>query len=202
MANPLASLVVQNGSQESFHSVGSQPAESPDNNVLLKANHGAPVKAFDLPVYDIESYLGDPKNGSLLDKSTNTATKASASRSSKQSASNGSVEPVSLGSKTSHHVSALMQLCQLKGLKAEFDINGDASNADFGGTLRIGDNEILSDEHWHSKKEAKEALAQKGIEAARGMESTKNVNAEVTKKNWVGMLQGKSLPALPWVKCI
>ena len=90
-------------------------------------------------------------------------------------------------------MSALTILCQQKGLVPDFQIDGDVSNADFGGLLKIGDVTIASDERWHSKKEAREALAEIGLETVKGMEAKKTESSTlgVKDKNWIGMLLGK-----------
>ena len=90
-------------------------------------------------------------------------------------------------------MTALNLLCQQKGLLPDFQVDGDAPNANFGGVLKIGDVTITSDERWHSKKEAREALAEKGFETVKGMEGKrKEASAPGEKdKNWIGMLVGK-----------
>ena len=79
-----------------------------------------------------------------------------------------------------------------KRTQPDFQIDGDASNADFGGLLKIGDVTITSDERWHSKKEAREALAEKGFQTVEKMENKKKgTSAPGDKdKNWIGMLVG------------
>lgn len=74
----------------------------------------------------------------------------------------------------------------------DFQIDGDAI-ADFGGILKIGDVTIASDERWHSKKEAREALAEKGLEAVKDMEAKRKGTSTPAEKdkNWIGMLVGK-----------
>lgn len=75
-----------------------------------------------------------------------------------------------------------------KRLVADYQIDGDAS--DFGGVLKIGDVTIASDERWHSKKAAREALAEKGFEAVKDMEakSKELVATGEEDKNWIGIL--------------
>jgi len=197
MADLLSSLVLpnNNSSQESFHSISSQPP--PDINTVPEPTtdtHDSALQAAGLPIYEAESYLTDPKNASLHEKLVNgKKSQPQSSRPARQSSETGA--PVSLGSKTSHHVSALMIACQAQGLSPVFEIEGGISQADFGGILRIGSVTIASDERWHSKKEAKEALAEKGLESVKTMEGKREAagteNGEV--KNWVGMLHGESL---------
>ena len=104
-------------------------------------------------------------------------------------------QPVPLGSKSSHHITALNLLCQQKGLLPNFEIDGDASTADFGGLLKIGDLTFTSDERWHSKKEAREALAVMALEHVKGMEGKKKEPGTPgeNNKNWIGMLVGMCL---------
>lgn len=94
-------------------------------------------------------------------------------------------------------MSALNSLCQLKGVVPIFEIDGDISNADFGGVLKIGEITIASDERWHSKKEVKEALAEKGLNAVKTMDAKRKEPGTPgeTGRNWVGMLHGKASKA-------
>ena len=181
MADLMSSLILpkngSNGSQESFHSVSSQP---PPNSVLMPSSQAEEptspsssqaqascFQAAGLLVYDIDSYLTDPKNAELLKKTP----KGNQSQHKTPQRASNSLEPVLLGSRTSYHVSALNSLCQLKGVMPIYEIDGDISNADFGGVLKIGEITIASDERWHSKKEVKEALAEKGLDAVKTMDA-------------------------------
>ena len=204
MADLISSLLLpkngSNGSQESFHSVSSQPPPSsvpipssqaqeptPPSSSQAQASY---FQAAGLPVYDIDSYLTDPNNAELLKKTP----KGNQSQHKTPQRASNSLEPVLLGSKTSHHVSALNSLCQLKGVMPIFEIDGDISNADFGGVLKIGEITIASDERWHSKKEVKEALAEKGLDAVKTMDAKRKEPGTRGEagRNWVGMLLGKA----------
>lgn len=195
MTDLLTSLVDPsnlNSSQESFHSISSQP---PSHDIAMAEPtthaHASAFQAAGLPIFDAESFLTDPKHASLRDKAASaTKPKSQTSKRAQQSSDTG--EPVSLESKTSHYVGALNTLCQTKGFLPVFEIEGDASVPDFGGALRLRDVTIASEERWHSKKEAREALAQKGLETARGMpkEKSTDTGGDMDERNWVGMLLG------------
>ena len=200
MADLLSSLILPKNSQESFHSTTSQPQsnvapEIPSKALILTPPSSAQeqasaFQATDLPVYNIDAYLTDPQNADLL----KTSAKGNQSQPKMSQRANDSLEPIPLGSRTSHYVSTFMNLCQSKGLVPFFDIDGDVSNAEFRGALRIGDVTIVSEKRWHSKKEAREALAAKGLETVQKME-TKHKEPGIPgepEKNWVGMLQGTS----------
>lgn len=139
-------------------------------------------------MYSVESFLNDPQNAALLVKSTPQTTNLS------RTIPPQTLEPVQLGSKTSHQVSALYNLCQSKGITPEFEIDGEADVADFGGVLRIEGFTITSDKRARSKKEMKEALAEQGVEVVKQIQAKSKgfagrENAE--KKNWVGILHGE-----------
>ena len=201
MTDLLESLVLPKSSQESFHSLAEHPSPSSLTNVDVSANHdpGTPqpssqsqlsaLQAAGLPVHNVDTYLAAPENAALLNRAPDR--KKTPTKQPKPGLD--PAQPVSLGSKSSHHVTALNLLCQQKGLLPDFQIDGDASTADFGGLLKIGDVTITSDERWHSKKEAREALAEKGFETVKGMENKgKKTGAAGEKdKNWIGMLVGK-----------
>lgn len=197
MADLLQSLVLPNSSQESFHSSAEHPSPSspthvPANSDILQSSsqsHSSALQAAGLPIYGVDAYLAAPENAALLRPAPNR--KNAPTQQPKPEVD--SAQPVSLGSKSSHHVSALTILCQQKGLVPDFQIDGDVSNADFGGLLKIGDVTIASDERWHSKKEAREALAEIGLETVKGMEAKKTESSTlgVKDKNWIGMLLGK-----------
>ena len=91
-------------------------------------------------------------------------------------------------------MSALNSLCQLKGVMPIYEIDGDISNADFGGVLKIGEITIASDERWHSKKEVKEALAEKGLDAVKTMDAKRKELATPgeARRQWVGIMNGKA----------
>lgn len=73
-----------------------------------------------------------------------------------------------------------------------FEIEGET---DFGGVLKLRDVNVTNDQRWSSKKEAKERLAEKGLETVKGMEASKKEAGppQERKTDWVGMLLGKSM---------
>ena len=201
MSDLLASLLApkSNSSQESFQSSYSQPSPNSGPATASSAsgiNSPAPSKlqasAFQdagLSVYDIDSYLAEAKNPAL---STQAPNEGSHSQHKSTQVASNRLEPISLGSKTRHHVSALNILCQAKGLTAIFEIDGVM---DFGGVLKLGETTVKSEERWKSKKDAKEGLAEKGLEIvkaidAKGKQSERSGEAG---KNWVGMLNGECI---------
>ena len=201
MADLLDSLVLRNSSQESFHSSTEHPSTSSPTDDSANQNHdpatpqsssqsqSSALQAAGFPIYGVDAYLADPKNAALLHRAPD---RKNASTKQPEPETNPA-QPVSLGSKSAHHVTVLNLLCQQKGFVLDFQIDGDASHADFGGFLKIGDVTIASDERWHSKKEAREALAEMGLETVKGMEAKKNEPGTPGKKdkNWIGMLHGK-----------
>ena len=199
MADLLESLVLHNISQESFHSLAEHPLPSSLTDVSTNQASDTPqptsqsqlsaLQAAGLPIHNVDAYFAAPENAALLHRAPDR--KNATTQQSKPGLE--PAQPVSLGSKSSHHVTTLHLLCQQKGLVPDFQVDGDASIASFGGVLKIGDVTITSDERWHSKKEAREALAKKGLETVKGMEGKrKGKSAPGEKdKNWIGMLAGK-----------
>lgn len=197
MADLLSSLILPSSprsSQESFRSVASQADTS--SSSLAKAQStsttfsaSAAFQQAGLPVYDIDHYLKE--NANLRATSSNSK---SLSQRPAQIA-NGTAEPVHLGTKTSYFVAALNTQCQLKGFVPVFEIEGDASNADFGCVLKLRDVEVTSDQRYPSKKEARERLAEKGLEVVKGIEAKKGESGAAAEpgKNWVGLLHGESM---------
>ena len=102
------------------------------------------------------------------------------------------LEPVSLGSKTRYHVTALNLLCQSKGLTLVFEIDG---LVDFGGVVKIGGTTVTSEERWRSKKDAREGLAEKGLDVAKTMDvkGKQDETSGEAGKNWIGVLLGESV---------
>ena len=190
MTDLLKSLVLPNSSQESFHSLAehfssSSPAPNTADHDSATAqspslSQPSALQAAGLPIYDVDAFLAAPENATLLHHAPDRK--------------NAPTQPVALGSRSTHHVATLNIVCQQKGLVPDFQIDGDASNADFGGSLKIGDVVIARDERWHSKKEAREALAERGLEILKGMEAEKKVpnTSGVKDKNWIGLLLGQS----------
>lgn len=148
-----------------------QPHESHSG---IHAAAAAAAHPGGLVVHDVDAYLSDSKTLALMGSSS-------------------SPQPVQLGgAKTSHHIAALYQLCQGRGLVPLFEIEAQA-NGGFGGWLQVGNETIFSSEGWLSKKEAKEALAEKGFELVKGMDTKGKLGVvEGGPKNWIGILQGAS----------
>ena len=206
MTDLLGSLVLpNNSSQDSFHSLAEHPSPSspthpsanhdhdPDSATAQPSSQSPPsaLQAAGLPIYGVDAYLSASENAALLHRAPDRNN--APMRQPNQDL--GPAQPVSLGSKSSHHTTALNLLCQQKGLTLDFQIDGDASNANFGGLLKIGDLTIASDERWHSKKEAREALSGMALESVKGMDPKKKAPGTPGEKdkNWVGMLVGKCL---------
>lgn len=201
MADLLRSLVLPNSSQESFHSLAEHP--SPNSPTDVSTNHDSGTAQTSsksqfsvgqmggLPIYGVDAYLAAPENAALLHRAPD---RKNAPTNQPKPGIDPS-QPVSLGSKSSNHLIALNHLCQLKGLVPDFQIDGDASNANFGGSLKIGDVIIHSDERWHSKKEAREGLAEKALKTVTGMEGKRKEPGTTGEKdkNWIGILVGKYL---------
>ena len=128
----------------------------------------------------LEGYLNDPKNQALLAAHARRATSQTAQVESK---------PIQLGSpKTSHHVPLLYTLCQKRGIVPKFDIEGNQFG--FGGRLQIGDEIISRDERWSTKKEAREELAERGVEVVKSMQERAKEPAVGPGTSWVGLLLG------------
>ena len=195
-------------SHESFHSTRSQQEEAPTTNPGPIADlHTAALQAAGLPVYDIDTFLNDPRNQASPEAKSPPQKK----QRTNHGLSSSSSAPQQIGSpKTTHNVPALHQLCQERGLVAEYDIDGDQAMW-FGGTVTVGGEVIMSDQRWQNKKETKERLAELALPLVREMElrqkakpvpsssssssSSPNEKREL-ERNWVGMLVGKFSPLL------
>ena len=201
MADLLESLVCSNSSQESFHSVAEHTSPSSPADASATQDSATPQsslqsqllahQAAGLPIYGIDDYLAAPENAALLKRAPDRKNAPT-----KQPKAETKISlPVPLGSRSSHHLIALNNLCQQKGFVSDFQIDGDASKADFGGLLKVGDVIIASDERWHSKKEAREALAEMGLETVKCMAAVRKELGTPSEKdkNWIGMLVGMSL---------
>lgn len=194
MADLVSSLIVPNSprsSQDSFRSVASQtdlppPSSSNAPPAASAFSSSAAFQQVGLDVYDIDQYLSENANLRV------TPTHGKALSKGSSPAANGTTEPVALGTKTSYFVGALNTQCQCKGFLPVFEIEGDT---DFGGVLKLRDVNITSDRRWASKKEAREGLAEKGLETVRRMEAKQKEPGipQEGRKNWVGMLHGKSM---------
>ena len=196
MTDLLEALVLLNSSQESFHSLVEHPSPM-DNSAHDSASQPPPqskaglsaLEAAGLPIHDVDAYLAAPENAALLHRAPDRKNAPM-----KQPTPDlDPAQPVPLGSRSSHNITALNLLCQQKGLLPDFQIDGDASTADFGGLLKVGDLTFASDERWHSKKEAREALAVMALEHVKGMEGKRKEPGTPgeNNKNWIGMLSGR-----------
>lgn len=158
--------------------------------------NGTPPKALTdlsttgIPVEDIEAYLRD------CEPLPDFSAPKRKTPSSNPNAGTTTGEPVLIGS-TSNYVSTLTSLCQVKGLpNPVFEIDGQADIASFnGGVLHIGDVTVARDGYWKSKKEAREGLAEKGLEIVKEMparvKERSNGSGGGEKENWVGILHGE-----------
>ena len=90
---------------------------------------------------------------------------------------------------TSHHVGQLNNKCQVLGLNARYEIDGEHPTG-FSGSLQLGSHTITMDERWPSKKAAKEGLAQKGLAVVRDL-NRKKAEDEGSVENWIGLLNSK-----------
>ncbi|KAL9001010.1 MAG: hypothetical protein Q9169_000494 [Polycauliona sp. 2 TL-2023] len=188
-------------SHESFHSTRSQQ-EPPINNQVQPDLHTAALQAAGLPIYDIETFLNDPRNQLRAEAKSPPQKKQKTA----QALSPSSSVPEQIGSpKTTHNVPALHQLCQERGLVAEYEIDGDQIMW-FGGTVTVGGEVIMSDHRWRNKKETKERLAELALPVVREMQpkakgkavpSSPNEKYE-PERNWVGMLLG-NVSFLPYL---
>ncbi|KAL8716657.1 MAG: hypothetical protein Q9225_006027, partial [Loekoesia sp. 1 TL-2023] len=196
MASLLGQTIASKTSNESFHSSHShQQASSPiftgPSSHVTTDLHAAALKAAGLPIYDIDAYLNDPRNQETL---TSPPAKSPPQKKQKvaedNSSSSSSCTPVQLGApKTTHHVSALHQLCQERGLVADYEIDGDQGGG-FGGMVTIGGQTVASEQRWRNKKEAKEGLAELAMPSVKEMEAVGKQKGENggQDKNWVGLL--------------
>ncbi|KAL8853611.1 MAG: hypothetical protein Q9221_001597 [Calogaya cf. arnoldii] len=182
-------------SHESFHSTRSQPELSKDNptpNQVMTDLHTAALQAAGLPIYDIETFLNDPRNQASPESKSPPQKK----HRTNQAKSSSSSAPEQIGSpKTTHNVPMLHHLCQERGLVAEYEIDGDQVLG-FGGTVTAGGETFMSDQRWQNKKDAKEALSELAVPVVREMGAIRKGQAvPLTPKekpgperNWVGML--------------
>ncbi|KAL9010365.1 MAG: hypothetical protein Q9173_004689, partial [Seirophora scorigena] len=188
--------LVSKDSNESFHSTHSHQETPSLSHVSPDDVHSA---AFGkgVPIYNVDAYLNDPRN-----QENGTSPPAKSSLHQEQKARDGSSSstpctPIQLGApRTSYHVAALYQLCQERGLRAEFEFDGDHSRW-FGGMVTVGAQTLASEQRWRTKKEAKEGLAELALPVAKEMEAVRKQKAEQVsqEKNWVGMLLGEFFTA-------
>ena len=210
MADILSSLILPSSSQESFHSAyadqsinmssspSSQTEAQPMNNHALCAQTGG-----HLPIHDVNAYLNDPANRALLDtkpmKNLPGNDLSKSSNSTTQPPNGSDPSPMQLGApESSLNLSRLYELCQAKGFTPEFTIEEDPNRGQtFTGKLCIGSETIVAQgekDRWNSKKEAKQALALKGLDVVKSLEPrVKRIDEDVRGENWIGKLQGTSL---------
>ena len=83
-------------------------------------------------------------------------------------------------------------MCQERGLVPEFEIQEDPSVSQrFGGRLTVGGITTRLETSEVSKKDARQALAAKGCEVLRGMNSQEQQEESTTgTENWIGKLLG------------
>lgn len=194
MADLVSSLLASSSprsSQDSFRSVASRADPLPSSSLETPSaastfSMSATFQQAGLDVYDIDQYLSENANLRVTPSHGKAVSKGS------RPAANGTTEPVALGTKTSYFMAALNTQCQFRGFLPVFEIEGAT---DFGGVLKLRDVNITSDQRWSSKKEAKERLAEKGLETVMGMEAKQKERGTTqdSRKNWVGMLHGKSM---------
>ncbi|KAF2429435.1 hypothetical protein EJ08DRAFT_279005 [Tothia fuscella] len=79
-------------------------------------------------------------------------------------------EPVPIHKSTSAFVARLNMLAQKRGIPCDFDCPqvGGPRNVKFEGVLKLGDKSFRTEEAYSSKKEAKEAVAERGLNYLQG----------------------------------
>ncbi|KAL9634185.1 MAG: hypothetical protein Q9164_004249, partial [Protoblastenia rupestris] len=193
-------------SNESFHSTDTQPTAAPVSSTQQNT-HVAAAQNNGLPIFDLQSYLSDPSNASLLAAPTKSKSSLKLPSQQRDTTTYNSDVPVPLGTKTSHHVPALNTLCQAKGIPTpvyDLEQQGEGNTVTFSGVVRIGTTVIgsPSSQCWHNKKAAKEGLAESALGVVQDMTLPgrervtqpkagpgNNISPTGTTRNWVGMLQ-------------
>ncbi|KAL8662262.1 MAG: hypothetical protein Q9202_004867 [Teloschistes flavicans] len=173
MAHVLEQTLASKPSHESFHSTHSEQTTSSilssPSNQLTTDLHTAASHAAGVPVVSIEHYLNNTPVSS---------------------------EPVQLGApRTSHNVPMLHQLCQERGLVAEYEIDGGQAEG-FCGSVTVGQEVISSERRCPNKKEAKEALAELAVPVVKDMVAVgreKKAAGGEQERNWIGTLLGRSI---------
>lgn len=198
MPDLLSSLAAANGSHESFHSTHTSPDTAAAINQDPANTNIAALQAAGLSIYDIDAYLADPKSQALLNDTLSRKQKGvNSNKASIAQSSSSSTEPVLLGGpKTSHNTQALYDLCNRKGVRPEFEYEGDERG--FSGSVTINGQTISTDKTWPTKKAAKEGLAERAIPLVNSIVLVPDVDpaaaAADSKVNWIGKLLGKTLP--------
>lgn len=177
-------------------------SEPPAQQTFATENGLGPV------LHDVDDYLGRPDNHSLLSTSTSRAPKPKTQSPAQHPATapskakpTATIVPVQVGApKSSASVSRLNTICQQKGLLLDWDIKEAASSPPgFTGTLTIGAETLVLEVAQPSKKDAKQILAEKGVDVAERMEARVRGGSEGAEagsganENWIGKLQGMFL---------
>lgn len=181
----LASIVVSNGSRESFHSTSSNKNHAAGTQVTASVHTNTPQDAV-LQLHDVETFLNEPSNIALLATSP-----SSKERKTRLGSGSSGAEPIQLGApKTSHNVSVLYLECQQRGLIPEFEFEGDQNG--FSSSVTVSGETFSSDQRWATKKEAKEGLAEKAVPFVKAM-ALRERAATGPQENWIGKLLGKTV---------
>lgn len=211
-------FIAPRGSQESFHSSHSHqsdpmslpppgaqaqmPSELPPQQTSTTENGLGPV------LHDVDDYLGRPDNHHLLSTSTSRAPKPKTQSPAQHPVAapskakpTATIVPVQVGApKSSASVSRLNTICQQKGLLLDWDIKEAASSLPgFTGTLTVGAETLVLEVAQPSKKDAKQILAERGVEVAERMEARVRGGSEGGEggsggnENWYGKLLGMYL---------
>lgn len=174
-------------------------SEPPAQQTFAADNGLGPV------LHDVDDYLGRPDNHDLLSTSTSRAPKPETQSPAQNPAAapskvkpTATIVPVQVGApKSSASVSRLNTICQQKGLLLDWDIKEAASSLPgFTGTLTIGAETLVLEVAQPSKKDAKQILAERGVEVAERMEARVrggSEGGEAGNENWIGKLQGMYL---------
>lgn len=151
----------------------------------------------------VDAYLADPANVAYLTSITAPSSRRKGQRSTSTSAADpmeldDDCAPIEVNTRTSHHVPALNNLCQSRGLTPIYNISGEVDKALFTGSLKVGKVTITLDQECRSKKEVRELLAEQALEAVKTMDgpSREDQSADDEGQNWVGKLLGKSFMRL------
>lgn len=107
--------------------------------------------------------------------------------------------------RTTEHIKHFHELCQQRGIAPAFEFE-NVDQQRFGVRLSFGDKVLEEKGPFNSKKEAKEAVAERGLEVVREMvregalstdEGGSRGGGEERAENWIGLLLGKSMNGYP-----
>jgi len=216
--NPQKSLHPKS-SQESFHSSHSHQSDStpsappssqaqmqsatPSQQVLPGDSNGPGLVLHNVDEFlsRADNSVGTPTNGAIKapqGKKKSPAQQAAPTPPKPIPAT--TIVPVQVGvPKSSASISRLNTICQQKGLFLDYDIQPtETLTPEFRGTVTIGTQVIVCEETQPSKKDVKQALAEKGLEVAERMEArVKRVEEGGSEvggtENWIGKLLGMLL---------